>query len=502
MLFKRIGEMWGHLSIRIKFLTSFFCVLALISVFNLYLNSNNYAITDQFRQTVMNYYTINRMHLLVEENYNALDSFLKTLDPQEKIRYQETKEEIRSMIEPLYEEFDSLEIYFNIRAIANSTAIYFDYFEKAISDREQGIKNYYVSFYKGRDIQKYTASYIQSLLNMSLSEGMNLYSQVVREAVVMRRISLITIAAMFLFAMLIVLFLTNKLVRPIKRLAQTSMSMAQGDLDVEPVSIRSRDEVGVLADSFSIMSANIRKYVQDLQQKVEIEKKLHEDELKIVRMEQLVKEARFDALQSQINPHFLFNTLNTIARTAMFENAEKSMKLTQTLSNLFRYRLHQKSAIVPLSEELYIISQYIFLQKVRFGERLDYIEMVSDECKTIPIPVFILQPLVENAIIHGIEPKVTGGKVRIKAMVRRDHTQKLLMVIRITDTGIGMSKERLEQIKRFDVSSENCIGVANVYHRLRLVSGQSGQLSIRSRVDKGTSIEIRFAKEAFEDAYL
>jgi hypothetical protein len=96
MFIKQISEKWEHLSIRIKLLAAFFCVLALVSVFNLYLNNNNNAITDQFKHTVMNYYTINRMKLLVEENYNALDSFLKTLKPEEKARYEKTKEEILS----------------------------------------------------------------------------------------------------------------------------------------------------------------------------------------------------------------------------------------------------------------------------------------------------------------------------------------------------------------------------------------------------------------------
>jgi len=502
MFINRIRDVWEHLSIRVKFLTSFFCILTLVSIFNLYLNNNNYAITDQFKSTVMKYYEINRMKLLVEENYKALDSYLKTFEQGQKEKFRETKEEILSMIGPFYEKFNSLDIYFQIRAIENSTNIYFDYFEKAMSDREQGVKNYYVSFYTGRDIQKYTDKYIQNLLNLSLNEGMELYSQVAREAEVMRSISIITIAAMFLFTMFIVLLLTNKLVNPIKKLAQSSMLMAHGNLDIEPLSISSKDEIGVLADSFSIMSTNIRKYVQDLKQKAEIEKKLHEEEMKTVRMEQLVKEARFQALQSQINPHFLFNTLNTISRTAMFENADKTVKLTQTLANLFRYRLRKKNALVPMSEELRIIGDYIYLQKVRFGDRIQYVECVSEECKEVPIPIFLFQPLVENAIIHGIEPKVDGGKIRVKAQIRKDGSGQEIVVVRITNTGIGMSKEQLEHVRKFDVSAEKSIGVANVYHRLRLADGRTGQLIIRSRISSGTSIEIRFAKESFMDAYI
>lgn len=499
MFIRFIQETWTHLSIRIKFLVSFFGVLILVSGFNLYLTRTNYANTDQFNQTVKNYYAINRMNLLVVENYNALESFLRAPETNQKVQYQQTKEEIQNMTESLYAEYDSRDIYFVIRAITNSTTQYFSYFDKAITDREQGVKNYFVSFYEGRDIQKYVAGYIQTLLNLSLSEGTERYSKLADKADMMGRISIILIVAMFLFAMMIGLLLANKLVNPIKRLADASMSMARGDLDVEPVSIGSKDEIGVLADSFSIMSANIRKYVQDLQQKVEIEKKLHEEELEIVRMEQLVREARFEALQSQINPHFLFNTLNTISRTALFENAEKSVKLTQALSNLFRYRLRQKSAIVPLSEELYMIGEYIFLQKVRFGDRLDYFVCVEEACKAIPVPIFLFQPLVENAIIHGIEPKISGGKIRIKALLRPGNTGDEL-VVRITDTGIGMDPDRLEQVKCFDDEQRKNIGLTNVYHRLRIASGQNAQFSIRSRLNRGTSIEIRFAKELFQDA--
>lgn len=496
----KVSAFWRHLSIRIKFITSFFVVLVLVSLFNLYLNNNNYAITDQFNQTMTNYYTINRLQVLVEDNFEAIDRYLRTLEEADKDQYIETKEEINGIIVPLYDQYDTLDIYFSIKAIRNSSNGYFDYFDQAIADREANKDLYYVSFYSGRDIQSYTRAYIQDLLYLSLSEGTKLYNQLVEEAEVMRRVSMMLIIGAFIFAMIMAYLFSNYLINPIKYLAQSSMRMAHGDLEVEPFPIQSKDEIGDLADSFNIMSANIRKYVKDLKNTVVIEKKLHEEELEVIRMEQLVKEARFEALQSQINPHFLFNTLNTISRTAMFEEAKKTVKLTQSLSNLFRFRLRHDENIITIAEELHMINEYIYLQKVRFGDRVDYCEAVSDDCLDVNIPVFLLQPMIENSIIHGIEPKISGGKIRVKASVIQDKHGTELVRIRVTDTGVGMTKEQVDQVKNFSVESKKSIGVSNVYHRFMSASNQQGRFTLHSRQGHGTCIEFLFEKGVIQDA--
>ncbi len=496
----KVNELWRHLSIRIKFLTSFFIVLALVSLFNIYLNNNNYTVTDQFNKTMANYYIINNLQVLVEDNRQSVDNYLRTLEDAEKNRYYDTKAEIKQIIAPLYNQYDSLDIYFIIKAIINSTNSYFDYFDQAIVDRESKKELYYVSYYAGSDIQKYTYSYIQELLYLSLSEGAKLNNELIEEIEVMRSVSFMLNIGAFIFAMFIGLLFLNYLINPIKRLAEKSMRMANGDLNVELLPAQSKDEIGVLANSFNIMSASIRKYVKDLEKKVEIEKKLHIEEMEVIRMEQLVKEARFEALQSQINPHFLFNTLNTISRTAFFEDAQKTVKLIQSLSTLFRVRLHHNQNFVSITEELNMIEEYIYLQKVRFGDRLTYIEKVSDNCKNIKVPVFIFQPIIENAIIHGVEAKVEGGTVRVKIYSKINQMGKEIIIIRITDTGIGMTRERINEIKEFKIENKKSIGVSNVYHRFMSVTKQKGRFTMRSHMGKGTFIEFRFEKGVINDA--
>ncbi len=244
------------------------------------------------------------------------------------------------------------------------------------------------------------------------------------------------------------------------------------------------------------MSTSIRKYVNDLEQKVIIEKKLHEEEMELIRMEQLVKEAKFEALQSQINPHFLFNTLNTISRTAMFEEADNTMDLIQALSSLFRYKLQQDSSIIPIEQEVHIIEEYVFLQKVRFKERLDFSVEMDEDSVGAYIPIFTFQPIVENAIIHGIEPKIEGGKLRIKIRtISRNGTKRVR--VSITDTGVGMSKVRLEEVTGFNIQGNRSIGVGNVYHRFMIASNQKAGFKVFSKEGYGTSIRFEFGKEDF-----
>ena len=211
-------------------------------------------------------------------------------------------------------------------------------------------------------------------------------------------------------------------------------------------------------------------------------------------MERALQEAQLLGLQSQINPHFLFNALNTIARVAMFERSEQTTRLIQSLSDLFRYHLRNPSKVVPISEELNLVKQYIHIQEYRFGSRLTFHLECDPTASGVEIPSFVIQPLVENSIKYGIEPLEEGGTVRVDVYRRNGSVG-----IRVQDTGVGMNPERLNEVTvaayRDDPDGAGGIGLTNVVHRLRLLYREHAHFSIESTPGEGTIVEIGIPAE-------
>lgn len=199
-------------------------------------------------------------------------------------------------------------------------------------------------------------------------------------------------------------------------------------------------------------------------------------------------------LQSQINPHFLFNTLNVISGMANIEHAKITNELILCLSRLFRYNLENKSELVRLSQELAVIKSYVYIEKKRFGERLSYMLRADIDLDGYKIPPFTLQPFIENSIKHGILKREKGGTVAIKICV-----QKGWLIIRIMDNGVGMAPERRDEILSRSDSMEpkgevSGIGVHNVFSRLKLLYPDC-ELKILTRKNRGTCIEIKVLEE-------
>ena len=203
--------------------------------------------------------------------------------------------------------------------------------------------------------------------------------------------------------------------------------------------------------------------------------------------EKLLSQARFLALQSQINPHFLFNTLNSINRTVMLGRREQALTMLDSLSVLLRYNLADAQMPALLGEELGITEEYLKIQKMRFSSRLN-VDVRHDRKleQAVTLPRFTLQPLVENAVIHGLEPKEEGGTLILDVRKTGNYIR-----IRICDNGMGMEKERLERIRRrLSEKQPERIGVWNIWQRLSLYTGRDDSLKIMSKKGAGTIVSI------------
>src|SRR6516225_5088530 len=202
-------------------------------------------------------------------------------------------------------------------------------------------------------------------------------------------------------------------------------------------------------------------------------------EMNLERHQQLLLRARMDALSSQINPHFLFNTLNTVSSLVRLD-PDTARGVVLKLSNILRRLLRKHETFVPLREELQFIDDYLDIEVARFGrDNLDIVKQIEDSALEAFIPSMLLQPIVENCLKHGLAPKIGGGKIELRTMDRDGRRS-----IEIEDNGVGISEERLPHVY------VEGIGLSNVRERLRVLYGTDFQLDIQSRLSEGTVIHI------------
>lgn len=283
------------------------------------------------------------------------------------------------------------------------------------------------------------------------------------------------IVAMFtlLVAFIVSWFFTNSIVRPVDKLRSLMRKVEEGELYIRFPG-KSKDEIGQLGNSFN-------KMVQEI-----------ENLINMVYLEQREKrEAELKALQAQIKPHFLYNTLDTIQWMAQDRDAQDIVEMVIALTNLFRIGLSKGNEIIGLSKELEHVESYLVIQMARYENKLTYEMDVPAEIRGYQVVKIILQPLVENAIYHGIKLKPGTGKILIRGRIKDNS-----LTLEVLDDGIGMTEEKLRQVREdlqhVRQSERNSgYGLFNVHERILLSYGSSYGISIDSTLGQGTVIVVR-----------
>lgn len=258
---------------------------------------------------------------------------------------------------------------------------------------------------------------------------------------------------------------------PIHTLIATMREVEEGDLEVE-VDVRSNSELGSLGRSFNRMTARLRTLIDEVYTS------------QIVR-----KEAELKALQAQINPHFLYNTLDVIYWTAKVEHAPKTAEVVQALARLFKLGLNQGNEMTTVARELEHLENYLVIQRVRFEVPPEVSIDVDADLLGCLTPKLVLQPLVENAFVHALAGLDRPGSIRIAGrLVPRDATA--LMVFTVEDNGVGMEAQRVSQVLSGVTASET-YGLKNVNEVIRLTFGAEYGLAIESTPGSGTKVTVR-----------
>jgi two-component system LytT family sensor kinase len=216
-------------------------------------------------------------------------------------------------------------------------------------------------------------------------------------------------------------------------------------------------------------------------------------EHKLEEQSRLLLEARLDALQRQINPHFLFNTLNSIA-SLVRSRPELARELIVKLGNILRALLRERDAFVPLGEELAFTDDYVDIEVVRFGEKLRVVKDIADDTLEFVVPSMLLQPLIENSIKHGLEPRISGGTVTVRSRLEGGR-----LVIEVEDDGVGVEPGRAvtEPVSGL-VREGSGIGLRNVRERMQVLYGDEATVEMVSRPGRGTRVRLSMPVMAHE----
>ena len=287
---------------------------------------------------------------------------------------------------------------------------------------------------------------------------------------------------------IVVYKMTMRLVRPVNKMVETAAQISSGNFEGDPIPLEGPEELIFLEKNLNQMKQSLRERLEMIAENTKLEKMVHSQELEQMRTTRELEKARYKALQSQINPHFLFNTLNIISRTALFEEANNTVDLIDNLASIFRYTLEYHDD-VTIEEELRFVREYLTIQQFRFADRLSFSIQCPQEFYEVRIPPLIIQPFVENSMIHGLEPKVEGGTIEI--LLSKEGRR---LIIQITDTGVGIETSKLNQIQ-FD--GKQHIGVKNIGDRLKhYYKGKANLALSRISEEGGTKVTISLPLKA------
>ncbi|MGN8647250.1 sensor histidine kinase [Gracilibacillus sp. HCP3S3_G5_1] len=466
--------------IRTKLLIYFAAILLLVIILFFIREQSAQRIVELHDESSDYYYLLNEITNNTDETYQSLQIFVH--EPTEenlqyyerdKQRLTELQQQFVTTAEDSIDKKNYVHLLTSFLELTDLTA------EGVVQDN---IEQYSYYLNEADNSATYIHEKTLELINSELTVYQNVIELEDQRVDYTKNMGTAIFVSVMILSILFALWFSNGITRAIERLTSAAKEISQGNYTVADVDVPQKDELKILTETFNQMKWNIVEAIREMKEKA--------------RMTQLLKEMELKSLQNQINPHFLFNTLNTISKTSYIEGAERTSDLISSVSALLRYNIGSLDRETSLKDEVEIVKEYFFIQKTRFGDRVTFQEQIDEECLQAPIPCLTLQPIIENAFMHGIEEMAEGAKITLAIY------QKLEKVwVEITDNGKGMDQKTIDRLLTAEESNDTNrkghstgIGMRNVMDRLKLFDRES-EVSIESEIGKGTKVTIRLRKE-------
>ena len=475
----RVAELLSHvsLSIRSKILLALLVVIFIMGSTNALLVGQILKYSRQYDNIISNITTANsitgtikpeidnemwmivagkfsfnegKQYQILADVNSKLDMMVANTDsPQAKIKL----EVVRRTVETLKQDVDRMGVLIQHNSTAADNSAMLDNIRFASSVVEEVVQDYAL-FEVDRTRNQY----------QSMREGF----------VRWETLSIILMFFAIAFSVLAAVSLSRSIYIPIKKLHDVTTTITRNDLQAL-VTSDNVDEITELGMSFNIMIGRIRELLDS----------------KIKEQENL-KKAELRALQAQINPHFLYNTLDTIIWMAQSNKTDQVIEIVSALSKFFRISLSKGNDWITIGEEIERTKSYLTIQRMRYRDIMDFTIEVEEGVSNYTILKLILQPLVENALYHGIKNKRQGGTIRVRAKMRNENE----VLLEVEDDGIGFTPDKLAQLQSEladdsgDIRMESGFGIGNVNKRIRLYYGKQFGVTVKSEYNTGTCVSL------------
>jgi two-component system sensor histidine kinase YesM len=467
------------LTIRSKIILSFVIVIFMMGVLNAFLLFNSLRSNEQYDKIVTNITQANSINGIVKTSIDSVmwDIVAGKISFEEGSQYQiinsvnenieqlmknVSSNESRTRLEVTYRTMKTLKHYVDVIGEQIKQ-------KKKVSDNEKVLEEI-------RGVSSLVEDNIGEFILYEIKSCEEVKKEVKESVDRWVLTNIIVFCIVFLFSVAAAWFISGSISKPIKELRKMTASIAEGNLNVR-VENRNIDEIASLGMSFNIMAGKLKELIEN-------SKKEQEN----------LKKSELKALQAQINPHFLYNTLDTIVWMSEANKSEQVIEIVRALSNFFRITLSKGKDWISVRDELEHVRSYLIIQKIRYRDIMNFSMDTNEDILDFQILKLTLQPIVENALYHGIKNRRSGGSIIIKGSKTQDGK---VMLFEVIDNGIGMTSEKLgelqAQLENDSIEptiNESGFGLNNVHKRIRLYYGKPYGLVIKSEFNVGTHVSI------------
>ncbi|MBQ8305855.1 MAG: sensor histidine kinase [Blautia sp.] len=483
---------WSDISLTAKVLAIVVLITLMMFSVNLIMYFRVSRMSDRLQQVYTSNVSLTELSESLDELQNTTYNYLLVKSSDTLESYYKCEEDYRNLLVYLNQQVTDDPVMLLERNIRRMSETYLAKTGDAITyKRGRNVEKYRKSFDEAQGLYRYLTGWIYELNSRQFRNNSENFASVQKALRVLALVSSFLTIVMMGVSSLMLYFMVRGVVRPLSDLATTARIVGEGNFRVKMPPTDARDEVGVLTRTFNNMVTSLEDYMRLTRENLEKEQQLKEREL---LMEANLKEAQLKYLQSQINPHFLFNSLNAGAQLAMMEDAEQTSIFVQRMADFFRYNVKKGTEDATLEEEVESVENYIYILNVRFAGDIHFSKEVDESVLDCRVPSMILQPVVENAVNHGIRDIEWEGRIHLSVAREEDD-----ICIRVIDNGRGMTAEQIERVfSGKDMGSGNTgpdstgIGIHNVQTRLELYYDQKDLMEIRSGGEgQGTEVIIR-----------